>query len=251
MLAAAIVTGLAAAWTPGADAASLGQAAVATLSAFGKAFNTNRYVSVVWLVLAAIGMLERLGLQERARTWIAGVHAATVGRLLGVYFVLRQVTSALGLTSLGGHAQMVRPLVAPMAEGAAEARYGSAERPGALPDPRVEHAEVHGNLYGTLRKPMEDALARGEVFLLEIDVQGANQLKLLGEPGLYVFVAPPDFEILRRRLVGRGTDAPEVVERRLKKAEDEYRERVKYDHVVINEDLDRALRQIRSLIGLE
>ncbi|MCC6650081.1 MAG: DUF969 domain-containing protein [Candidatus Eisenbacteria bacterium] len=124
VLAAALVTGLAAAWTPGADAASLGQAAVATLSAFGKAFNTNRYVSVVWLVLAAIGMLERLGLQERARTWIAGVHAATVGRLLAVYFVLRQVTSALGLTSLGGHAQMVRPLVAPMAEGAAEARYG-------------------------------------------------------------------------------------------------------------------------------
>lgn len=115
----------------------------------------------------------------------------------------------------------------------------------------IEHAEVHGNLYGTLRKPMEDALARGEVFLLEIDVQGANQLKLLGEPGLYIFVSPPDFETLRRRLVGRGTDAPEVVERRLKKAEDEYRERVKYDHVVINEDLDRALRQIRSLIGLE
>lgn len=115
----------------------------------------------------------------------------------------------------------------------------------------IEHAEVHGNLYGTLRKPMEDALARGEVFLLEIDVQGANQLQLLGEPGLYVFVAPPDFETLRRRLVGRGTDAPEVVERRLKKAEDEYRERVKYDHVVINEDLERALRQIRSLIGLD
>jgi guanylate kinase len=66
-----------------------------------------------------------------------------------------------------------------------------------------------------------------------------------------VFVAPPDFETLRRRLVGRGTDAPEVVERRLKKAEDEYRERVKYDHVVINEDLDRALQQIRSLIGLD
>lgn len=125
VLAAAIVTGLAAAWTPGADAATLGQAAVSTLSSFGKAFHTNRYVSVVWLVLAAIGMLERLGLQERARTWIAGVQAATVGRLLGVYFLLRQVTSALGLTSLGGHAQMVRPLVAPMAEGAAEARYGS------------------------------------------------------------------------------------------------------------------------------
>ncbi len=124
VLAAALVTGLAAAWTPGADAHTLGSALVRTLEAFGKAYNANRYVSVVWLVLAAIGMLERLGLQERARAWIAGVRAATVGRLLGAYFVLRQATSAVGLTSLGGQAQMVRPLIAPMAEGAAEARLG-------------------------------------------------------------------------------------------------------------------------------
>jgi uncharacterized membrane protein len=124
VLAAALVTGMAAAWTPGASLGTLAHAATGTLAAFGKAFNSNRYVSVVWLVLAAIGMLERLGLQERARTWIAGVHAATVGRLLAVYFVLRQLTAAVGLTSLGGQAQMVRPLIAPMAEGAAEARFG-------------------------------------------------------------------------------------------------------------------------------
>jgi uncharacterized membrane protein len=124
VLAAALVSGLAAAWTPGADAGTMAHAATHTLAAFGKAFNANRYVSVVWLVLAAIGLLERLGLQERARQWIAGVHAATVGRLLGVYFVLRQATAAVGLTSLGGQAQMVRPLIAPMAEGAAEARLG-------------------------------------------------------------------------------------------------------------------------------
>jgi uncharacterized membrane protein len=124
VLAAALVTGMAAAWSPGADAGTLAHAAVATLASFGRAFNANRYVSVVWLVLAAIGMLEHLGLQERARTWIASVRAATVGRLLAVYFVLRQLTAALGLTSLGGQAQMVRPLIAPMAEGAAEARSG-------------------------------------------------------------------------------------------------------------------------------
>jgi uncharacterized membrane protein len=124
VLAAALVTGMAAAWSPGADAGTLAHAAVATLASFGRAFNANRYVSVVWLVLAAIGMLEHLGLQERARTWIASVRAATVGRLLAVYFVLRQLTAALGLTSLGGQAQMVRPLIAPMAEGAAEARFG-------------------------------------------------------------------------------------------------------------------------------
>jgi uncharacterized membrane protein len=103
-------------------------AGVATLAAFGKAFNDSRYVAVIWLVLPAIGLLERAGLQERARITIAKVKAATVGRLLWVYLVLRQTTAALGLISLGGHAQMVRPLVAPMAEGAAENRYG------ALPD---------------------------------------------------------------------------------------------------------------------
>ena len=128
VLAAALVTGLGAAWRPGVDGAAMLHAGTDTLAAFGKAFNANRYVSVVWLVLSVIGMLERLGLQERARTWIAGVQAATVGRLLAVYFVLRQASAAVGLTSLGGQAQMVRPLIAPMAEGAAEARFG------ALPD---------------------------------------------------------------------------------------------------------------------
>lgn len=128
VMAAALTTGLAAAWSPSADAASMSAAAVATVAAFGKAFNDSRYVSVVWLVLAAIGSLERAGLQERARMAIANVHAATVGRLLWVYFIVRQGAAALGLTSLGGHAQMVRPLVAPMAEGAAETKFG------ALPD---------------------------------------------------------------------------------------------------------------------
>lgn len=128
VMAAALTTGLAAAWAPGVDLASMAAAGVATVASFGKAFNDNRYVSVVWLTLAAVGLLEREGLQERARLSIAKVRAATVGRLLWVYFVLRQGAAALGLTSLGGHAQMVRPLVAPMAEGAAETKFG------ALPD---------------------------------------------------------------------------------------------------------------------
>lgn len=115
----------------------------------------------------------------------------------------------------------------------------------------IEHAEVFGNLYGTLRAPMEQALAEGRVSLLEIDVQGALQLKTLGEPGLYLFIAPPDFEALRQRLKGRGTETPEVLERRLHKAEDEWRERVKYDHVVVNDDLARAVREVRGLMGLE
>ncbi|UPT63490.1 MAG: DUF969 domain-containing protein [Hyphomonadaceae bacterium JAD_PAG50586_4] len=128
VMAAALATGLAAAWTPEADLQIMYDAALATIAAFGKAFNDSRYVSIVWVVLAAIGLLERAGLQERARIAIAKVKAATTGRLLWLYFVIRQAAAALGLTSLGGHAQMVRPLVAPMAEGAAESKYG------ALPD---------------------------------------------------------------------------------------------------------------------
>jgi len=106
---AALATGLAA-----------GHDLVAVISAFGKAFNDNRFVTVPWLILPVIGLLERYGLQERARQVIGRVRAATPGRLLLVYMILRQVTAALGLTALGGHPQMVRPLIAPMAEGAAE-----------------------------------------------------------------------------------------------------------------------------------
>jgi guanylate kinase len=114
----------------------------------------------------------------------------------------------------------------------------------------IEWAEVYGNLYGTLRAPMEVAIDAGRVFLVEIDVQGALQLRALGEDGVFVFIAPPSFEELQKRLVGRGTEGPEVVERRLKKAEDEYRERVKYDHVVVNDDLDKAVAEVRSLAGI-
>ena len=114
----------------------------------------------------------------------------------------------------------------------------------------LEHAEVYGNLYGTLRMPMERVLADGKIYLLEIDVQGANQLRALGEPGTYIFIAPPDSEELRRRLAQRGTETPEMLERRLHKAEDELRERAKYDHVVTNDELERAVGEIRGLIGL-
>jgi len=102
------------------------------VAAFGKAFNENRYVSIIWLVLPVIGLLEREGLQERARQLVARFSAATTGRLLLLYMIVRQATAAIGLTSLGGQAQMVRPLIAPMAEGAAENRLGD------LPDP-VRH----------------------------------------------------------------------------------------------------------------
>lgn len=116
VLSAALASGLAA-----------GLQVVEIVSAFGKAFNDTRYVSVVWIVLPVIGLLERGGLQERAKTLISGLKGATLGRLLTGYLLLRQSTAALGLTSIAGHAQTVRPLVAPMAEAAAEAQGELAE----------------------------------------------------------------------------------------------------------------------------
>lgn len=97
---------------------------LAVVAAFGKAFIASRYVAIVWLVLPVIGLLEHAGLKERARSAVGGLRGATTSRILLAYFAIRQITAALGLISLGGQAQMVRPLIAPMAEGAAENRYG-------------------------------------------------------------------------------------------------------------------------------
>jgi guanylate kinase len=115
----------------------------------------------------------------------------------------------------------------------------------------IEHAEVHGNMYGTLKAPMEEAIARGQVYLVEIDVQGAMQLKRLEVPGVYVFVDVPDLRELRRRLEARGTDSPAVIDRRVAKAEAERAERDKYDVVVTNDDLERAYGEVLRAAGLD
>jgi uncharacterized membrane protein len=94
------------------------------LAAFGKAYNENRFVSTAYLVLPLIGVLERAGLRERAAGIVARLKGVSVGRLLISYMALRQVTTAVGLVSIAGHAQTIRPLIAPMAEAAAEVRDG-------------------------------------------------------------------------------------------------------------------------------
>jgi len=110
---AAAATGLAA-----------GMAPLAIIAAFGKAFNESRLVTIVYILLPVIGLLERYGLQQRARGVIEGIRGASVGRLLIVYMAFRQISAALGLVSIAGPAQTVRPLVAPMAEAAAERDHG-------------------------------------------------------------------------------------------------------------------------------
>ena len=113
VVAAGVVTGLVA-----------GKSPIAVLELLGEAFVKNRYLALFLLALPAIGMLERHGLKEHAQNWVTRLKGATTGRLLIAYLTLRQVAASVGLTSLGGHPQMVRPLVAPMAEGAALARHG-------------------------------------------------------------------------------------------------------------------------------
>ncbi|MEA3046520.1 MAG: hypothetical protein QOJ53_852 [Sphingomonadales bacterium] len=111
---AALATGLIAGKTP-----------FEVVSLLGKAFNDNRIIAIVWIVLPVVGLLERYGLQQRAAAAIRSVKAATAGRLLILYLLFRQATSALGLTSIAGHPQTVRPLVAPMALAAAEQQHGA------------------------------------------------------------------------------------------------------------------------------
>jgi uncharacterized membrane protein len=113
VLVAALVTGAAAQLSP-----------LALLEAIGGDFLNNRYLLLFALTLPVIGLLERHGLKQHAQRWIVGIRAATPSRLLLAYFVVRQVAAMLGLTSLGGHAQTVRPLLAPMTEAAAERVHG-------------------------------------------------------------------------------------------------------------------------------
>lgn len=111
VVAAGVVTGLVA-----------GKSPLAVLELLGEAFVKNQYLALFLATLPVIGLLERHGLKEHAQAWVARLRGATTGRLLIAYLALRQVAASLGLTSLGGHPQTVRPLLAPMAEGAAQAR---------------------------------------------------------------------------------------------------------------------------------
>ena len=123
VVAAGVVTGLVAGKTP-----------FAVLELLGEAFVKNRYLALFLLTLPVIGLLERHGLKEHAQAWVARLRGATTGRLLIAYLALRQIAATLGLTSLGGHPQTVRPLLAPMAEGAAQAQLNRDASASAAPD---------------------------------------------------------------------------------------------------------------------
>jgi guanylate kinase len=115
----------------------------------------------------------------------------------------------------------------------------------------VEHADYAGRSYGTLKSELEERVRAGAPVVLEIEVQGARQVRRSVPDALQVFIAPPSLEALRTRLVGRGTDDPEEVERRLRVAEEELAAQAEFAHVVVNDRLQDALRQLTAIVAGE
>jgi guanylate kinase len=112
----------------------------------------------------------------------------------------------------------------------------------------VEHAAYSGNQYGTLRSELERHAAAGGV-VLEIELQGARQVRESMPEALQIFIAPPTPETLRERLVGRGTESADVIERRLKVAEEELAAQSEFTHVVVNDDVERAVDELDAIFS--
>lgn len=115
----------------------------------------------------------------------------------------------------------------------------------------LEHAEVFGNYYGTPKKEVMDRLDEGIDVILEIDVQGALQIKKVYPDAILVFILPPSLTELRNRLTGRGTETPEVLERRLGEAVNEISYAEQYDYAVVNDQLEDAVENVKSIITAE
>jgi len=112
----------------------------------------------------------------------------------------------------------------------------------------VEHATYSGNRYGTLRSELERRLEEGEGVVLEIEVEGARQVRGAIPDAVAVFIAPPSREALRARLVGRGTDSSEQVDARLETAERELEAQPEFAHVVVNDRLEEAIDELASIV---
>jgi guanylate kinase len=115
----------------------------------------------------------------------------------------------------------------------------------------LEHATYSGNRYGTLRSEVERRLDEGTSVVLEIEVQGARQVRAAMPEAVLVFIAPPSPEALRERLEGRGTDPPEAITERLRTAELELAAQEEFQHVVVNDDLDRAADELERIVRSE
>jgi len=112
----------------------------------------------------------------------------------------------------------------------------------------LEHAIYSGNMYGTLRSEVEGRTARGAPVLLEIELQGARQVRASMPEAVQIFIAPPSAHDLRRRLQGRGTDSAEVIEARLRVAVEELAARGEFRHTIVNDDVERATVELAALV---
>ena len=115
----------------------------------------------------------------------------------------------------------------------------------------LEWANVHGQLYGTSRHQVADDVSHGKDIILEVDVQGAASIRSLIADAVSVFILPPSLEILRQRLIARGTDSPEELAVRLRNAPAELKAYKEFDYVIINDDVDRAAGQLSAIIEAE
>lgn len=112
----------------------------------------------------------------------------------------------------------------------------------------VEHASYLGRRYGTLRSELERRTEEGGTVVLEIEVQGARQVRAAMPGALQVLILPPSLDALRERLVGRGTDAPEKIEQRLRTAEQEIEARDEFPHVIVNDSLEQATDELVAIV---
>lgn len=112
----------------------------------------------------------------------------------------------------------------------------------------IEWAKVHDNYYGTSKKFIDEVIAQGKNCILDIDVQGALNLMNKGIDAKYIFIAPPNIESLRERLLSRATDSLEIIEKRVKNAIKELTFKEKYQYIVINDDFNRAFLEFESII---
>lgn len=112
----------------------------------------------------------------------------------------------------------------------------------------IEHAEIYGNLYGTPKAPLVEAVRSGRRVVLDIDWRGARQIRRLRLPGLSIFILPPDYRELERRLKGRGTETARSESRRLRSARHELKHRREYDEIVVNDRLAEAERRIAAIL---
>jgi guanylate kinase len=112
----------------------------------------------------------------------------------------------------------------------------------------LEFATYSGNHYGTLNSELDRCLDKGRSVVLEIEVQGATQVRAARSDSVQIFIAPPDPAVLRERLSGRGTDSAEAIDRRLKTAEQELAQQDDFNHLIVNDDLDKASAELESIV---